>query len=72
MGDPSCVKDGSLDWSGHIALLEPSFEESYSDGVVVSATTSTTYMDPICTDSFDLTPISSPCFHHPLLFACLS
>ena len=30
-GDASYVDDDSLDWLGDIALLEPSFEEYYSD-----------------------------------------
>ena len=59
-GDASCVEDDSLHWSGDIALLEPSFEEYYSNYVKVSAALSIEHIDPICTDFLDLVPISSP------------
>jgi len=59
-GDASYVEDDSLDWSSDIALLEPSFKEYYSDDVRFCATPSIEHIDPICTESFDLVPISSP------------
>ena len=46
-GDPSCVKDGLLDWSGDITLLEPSLEELYNYTVVVGAAPSIAHVDLI-------------------------
>ena len=58
----SYVEDDLFDWLGDIALLESSFEELYSDDVRVSGTPSIKHIDPICTKSLDLTPISSHLF----------
>jgi len=46
--------------AGGIALLEPFFEEYHTDDVRVGATPSIEHIDPICTWSLDLVPISSP------------
>jgi len=43
--DASCVEADTLDWSGDIALLEPSFEELYSDDMRVRATPSIDHID---------------------------
>ena len=59
-GDATCIEDDSLEWSDDIALLEPSFEEYYSDDVRVGAAPSIEHIDPICIRPLDLTPISSP------------
>ena len=58
--DVSYVEDDLLDWSGNIALLEPSFKEYYSDDVRVGAAPSIEHTDLICTELLDLAPISSP------------
>ena len=60
----SFVKDDLLDWSEEPTLIEPFLEkapfvESCGDGVVVGATPSIEHINPICTKSLDLTPISS-------------
>ena len=59
-GGASFVEDDLLDWLGDIALLEPSYQDLYSDDVRVSAAPSIEHIDPICTKPLDLTPISSP------------
>jgi len=58
-GNASFVKDDSFDWSGGIALLEPSFEEYSINDVRVGAALKIEHIDPIYTKSLDLVPISS-------------
>ena len=45
---------------GDISLLEPSFEELYSNDLRVRAAPSIEHIDSICTESLDLAPVSSP------------
>ena len=59
-GDASYVEDDLRDWSDGMTLLEPSFEKYYSDDVRVGVVPSIEHIDPFCTESLDLIPISSP------------
>ena len=59
-GDASCLEDDSLDWSGDIALLEPSFEELHSDDVTVGVAPKIEHIDTICMKLFVSVPILSP------------
>jgi len=59
------VKDHLPDWAEDHTLIEPllkeaPFGELRGDGVVVGVTLSIEHIDPICTASLDLTPISFP------------
>jgi len=71
--DASSIEDDLLDWSGNIALLEPSFKELYSDDVRIGAALNIKHIASICTKSLDLVPIASafPPSDHSLSFACI-
>jgi len=76
MGDASFIKDDLVDWLGELTLIdrfleETPFEELCGGGMIVGVAPNIKHIEPICTKSLDLTPISSPCFPPPSLIFLL-